>query len=71
MVEIVEGVWDLSEPVRNAPCYCLLQRETVLEEKREQKRRRRRREENRREEKKKLKRDGTDLRGEAVRRERV
>lgn len=24
------GEWDLSEPVRNAPCFCLLTRETVL-----------------------------------------
>ena len=33
MVETVEGgVGPISEPVRNAPCSCLLNRETVLEE---------------------------------------
>ena len=42
MVEIVEGERDLSEPVRNAPCFCLLKRETVLKKKREEENRRRR-----------------------------
>lgn len=56
MVEIVGGVWDLSEPVRNAPCYCLLKGETVLEDRREQKKteaEEKEEEENRRKEKKK------------------
>lgn len=36
MVETVKGEWDLSEPVRNAPCFCLLKRKTVLERRREE-----------------------------------
>lgn len=44
-MEIVEGgggrgKWDLSEPVRNAPCFCLLKkRDSVREEKEESERR--------------------------------
>lgn len=56
--------WDLSEPVRNAPCFCLLKRETELKKRREEKRGAEKRRRNER-------RDGTDQRGEAVRRERV
>jgi len=32
----LKGLWDLSEQVRNAPCFCLLNRETVLEEEEEE-----------------------------------